>query len=93
MAYWKAVMGDDLIDVSLEGLITDPEIQIRRLLDACGLPFEDACLSPHQAAGAVTTASAVQVRKPINAEGIGAWRRYGSQLAPLRDRLTEMGYL
>jgi hypothetical protein len=86
-------MGDGLIDVSLEGLIADPDAQIRRLLHACGLPFEEACLAPHQAAGAVTTASAVQVRKPINAEGIGAWRRYESQLAPLHAHLTEMGYL
>ncbi|WP_303830747.1 tetratricopeptide repeat-containing sulfotransferase family protein [Asticcacaulis taihuensis] len=93
MAHWKAVMGDGLIDVSLESLIADPDTQIRRLLDACGLPFEETCLSPHQAEGAITTASAGQVRRPINAEGIGAWRRYESQLAPLCARLTEMGYL
>lgn len=39
----------------------------------------------------VATASSTQVRKPINAEGIGAWRRYEKELAPLRGRLQSMG--
>ncbi|CAL4869938.1 hypothetical protein MMA231_04230 (plasmid) [Asticcacaulis sp. MM231] len=93
MTYWKQVLGDGLIDVSLEAVIQDPETEIRRLLDACGLPFEEACLRPHEAKGAVSTASAVQVRKPINAEGVGAWKRYANHLEPLRQRLGAMGYL
>ena len=93
MAHWKRALGTGLIEVSLEALIDDPEPQIRRLLDACGLPFEAACLSPHKSKGAVTTASAIQVRKPINREGVGAWRRYAAQLEPLRKRLEAMGLL
>lgn len=93
MAYWKQVLGDGLIEVSLEAVIADPDAQIRRLLDLCGLPFEEACLKPHEARGAVATASAVQVRKPINAEGVGAWKRYEAELAPLKARLEQMGYL
>ena len=93
MAYWKEVLGDDLIEMSLEAVIKDPETEIRRLLEACGLPFEEACLRPHEAKGAVSTASAVQVRKPINAEGVGAWKHYAEHLEPLRQRLADMGYL
>jgi tetratricopeptide (TPR) repeat protein len=93
MGHWKRVLGDGFIQVSLETLIDNPDVEIRRLLDACGLPFEDACLSPHTSKGAVTTASAVQVRKPINREGVGAWKRYAPQLEPLRRRLEDMGYL
>jgi tetratricopeptide (TPR) repeat protein len=93
MGYWKESLGDGLIEVSLEAVIKDPETEIRRLLDACGLPFEEACLRPHEAKGAVSTASAVQVRKPINAEGVGAWKRYAHHLEPLRARLGAMGYL
>ncbi len=92
MAYWKQVLGDGLIEVSLEAVIRAPETQIRRLIAACGLPFEEACLKPHEARGAVSTASAVQVRKPINAEGVGAWKRYERHLAPLRQRLSELGF-
>ncbi|WP_443750966.1 tetratricopeptide repeat-containing sulfotransferase family protein [Asticcacaulis solisilvae] len=92
MGHWKSVLGDGLIEVSLEALIADPDTEIRRLVAACGLPFEDACLRPHEARGAVSTASAVQVRKPINAEGVGAWKRYEAQLSPLRERLRAMGF-
>lgn len=93
MQHWRDVLGDGLIEVSLEALIADPEGQIRRLLDTCGLPFEPACLNPHETAGAVASASSSQVRKPINAEGVGAWRRYAGHLEPLRRRLFDMGYV
>ncbi len=92
-AHWKDCLGDGLVDISLEALIRDPEGQIRRLLDQCGLPFEDACLSPHESKGAVSSASSSQVRKPINSSGVGAWRRYEAQLAPLHRRLSDMGLL
>ncbi len=92
MSYWKQVLGDGLIEVSLEAVIRDPETEIRRLVEACGLPFEEACLRPHEAKGAVSTASALQVRKPINAEGVGAWRRYERQLEPLRLGLQALGF-
>ena len=91
MAHWRSCLGDGLVDVSLEALIADPDTQIRRLLDRCQLPFEEACLHPHQAAGAVASASSSQVRKPINAEGVGAWKRYAAGLDPLRRRLEAMG--
>lgn len=94
--HWRACFaasGQPLIDVSLEALIASPESEIRRLLAACGLPFEAACLNPHKSDGAVATASSVQVRRPINSEGVGAWRRYAAGLAPLRQRLFEMGFI
>jgi tetratricopeptide (TPR) repeat protein len=92
MAYWKRVLGDGLIEVSLDAVIADPEPEIRRLIAACGLPFEDGCLRPHLSKGAVSTASAVQVRKPINSEGVGAWKRYETQLSHLRTRLQKLGF-
>ena len=93
MSYWKECLGEGLINVSLEALIADPETQIRQLLHACDLPFEEACLRPHESKGAVTTASSMQVRKPINTQGVGAWRKYETQLAPLYQELVKMGYV
>ena len=91
MDHWRACLGDGLIEVSYEALTRHPEPQIRRLLQACGLPFDESCLRPHEAEGAVRTASIAQVRRPISAAGIGGWRRYADQLAPLRARLAELG--
>jgi len=93
MDHWRQCLGDGLIEVSLETLIAEPETEIRRLLAACGLPFEAACLTPHESAGAVASASSAQVRRPINAEGVGAWRRYSEGLEPLRARLEAAGFV
>jgi tetratricopeptide (TPR) repeat protein len=93
MAHWKAALGERIVEVRLEDLIDEPEAQIRRLLDRCGLSFEAACLSPHTAEGGVSTASSSQVRAPINREGVGAWRRYARELEPLRAMLERDGFV
>lgn len=91
MGHWRACLGEGLIEVVYEDLVANPEPVIRRLLDACGLAFEPACLAPHETPGAVLTASITQVRSPISAAGVGGWRRYATQLEPLRARLESLG--
>ena len=92
MTHWRACLGD-IIPFSNEALVANPHDQIRHLLTACGLPFETACLTPHKAQGTGITSSSAQVRSPINADGVGAWRKYEAQLAPLHQQLQEMGLL
>ena len=70
-----------------ERLLDDPEGEIRALLAALGLPFEQACLDFHSSGRAVRTASSEQVRRPINRDGVGQWRPYADRLGPLRDAL------
>ncbi|QIL21796.1 tetratricopeptide repeat protein [Thermomonas sp. HDW16] len=72
-----------------EDLLADPDARIHALLDDCGLDFEPACLQPHQAARAVRTASAAQVRQPIRA-GLAHAASYGAMLDPLLQ-LTGLG--
>jgi len=91
MTHWRNCLGEGLIEVSYETLTADPETEIRRLLDRCGLPFEEACLSPHETEGAVTTSSASQVREPISRKSVGAWRKYAEGLEPLRAMLERSG--
>lgn len=93
MAHWRAALGEAFFEIRLEDLIDAPEREIRRLLAHCGLPFEAACLAPHEAKGGVSTASASQIRRPINREGVGAWRRYREQLEPLRALLEADGFV
>jgi tetratricopeptide (TPR) repeat protein len=72
-----------------EALLAEPEAQIRALLDFAGLPFDSACLRFHENERAVRTASAEQVRRPINRDGVGQWRNYDDHLAPLRAALGD----
>jgi tetratricopeptide (TPR) repeat protein len=73
--------------VIYEDLINDTETEVRRLLAYCDLPYEDACLRPHQTQRAVTTPSAEQVRRPIYRDGLDQWRLYEPWLEPLKTAL------
>lgn len=70
-----------------EDLVERPEKEIRRLLDFLGLPFEPACLTFHENRRPVRTASAEQVRRPINRAGIGRWKPFEPWLGPLKEAL------
>ena len=88
MAHWRSVLPPgSMLDVAYEDVVDDLEGQARRLIDYCGLPWDDRCLSFHAADRPVNTASAVQVRKPLFRSSLQRWRRYESGIAPLRDAL------
>ncbi|MGB5581395.1 MAG: sulfotransferase [Woeseia sp.] len=91
MAVWRERFGERFLDVSYEDTAADLEPNARRLIGWLGLPWEDACLEFHRQSGAVTTASAVQVREPVHTRSIGRWRRYEQELAPLIKVLRAEG--
>jgi tetratricopeptide (TPR) repeat protein len=72
---------------SYEGLLADPEGEIRALLEFCGLPFEESCVRFHEARRGVRTVSSGQVRQPLRRD-TARTRHYGELLAPLRDALN-----
>jgi tetratricopeptide (TPR) repeat protein len=74
--------------VYYESMVNDTEAEIRRLLHACGLPFEPACLRFWESKRAVATPSAEQVRQPIFREGLDQWRHYETWLGPLKQALA-----
>ncbi|MBS0412621.1 MAG: sulfotransferase, partial [Proteobacteria bacterium] len=87
MAHFDAVLPGRVHRVIYEDMVEDAEGQIRRLLDYCGLPFEEGCLNFHRNGRAVRTVSSEQVRRPIFREGLDQWRRYDPWLGPLRTAL------
>jgi hypothetical protein len=91
MRHWHSVMPGVIHTVAYEALVADLEGETRRLLDHCGLAWEEACLHFHRNSRASTTASAVQVRQPIYDTSIGKWRHYARQLEPLRASLERAG--
>jgi tetratricopeptide (TPR) repeat protein len=83
MDHWYSAMPGHIHTVHYEELVEDQERQTRRLIDYCGLKWEDACLQFERNVQASTTASAVQVRQPIYSSSVGKWRHYEDQLQPL----------
>jgi hypothetical protein len=73
--------------VQYEHMVADSETEIRRLLDYCGLPFEEQCLRYYETDRAVRTPSAEQVRQPIYQEALEQWRNYEHHLEPLKRAL------
>ena len=91
-ALWRQRFPRQYFDHDYEALTQDAEAQIRRLLQACGLPFDAACLAYHQTPRAVLTISSAQVRQPLQG-GTARAPRYGDRLDPLRERLRAAGLL
>jgi tetratricopeptide (TPR) repeat protein len=92
MQAWRERFPGRIFDISYEETARHLEPNARALLAYLELPWEDACLEFHAQEGAVSTASAAQVREPAHTRSIGRWRRYEAQLAPMREALeTELG--
>lgn len=94
VSHWRAALpADRFTEIAYEDLIADQVTQTSRLLDFCGLDWEDACLAFHKNAAPVATASSVQARQPLYATSVGRWRRYGDALEPARAILANAGLL
>lgn len=86
--HWDTVLPGFVHRVSYEDLVADPEREIRRLLDFCGLDFSPACLHHWEGGGVVMTHSSEQVRAPIFSSSVDRWRNYAPWLGELEDALT-----
>ena len=88
-AHWQAVLPRPVVEVSYERLVDDFAAEARRLVEACGLAWEPACLRFHETARPVRTASVTQVRQPLYRKALGRWKAYEPYLGPLFERLQE----
>ena len=87
MAHLDQVQPGRVYRVIHEAMLSDPEGQVRALLNHLGLPFEAATLDFHRNARAVRTASSEQVRRPINRDGVDQWRPHAAHLGELTTAL------
>ncbi len=88
MTHWQALLGAQLVTVSYEELVSEPQKVLRPLLETLGLEWNDACLSHQETVGRVDTLSLYQVRNPLNTGSTERWRNYERHLAPLRAALA-----
>jgi Flp pilus assembly protein TadD len=93
MRHWEATLSVPMITIALTDWIADFDATIARLLAFLGLPADPACKRFYELDRRVATASRDQVRRPINANGIGRWRKYEAQLEPMIVELTKAGLL
>ena len=91
MAHWRKILGKAMVEVDYELLVSEPEPQSKRLLDAIGLDWHPTCLDFHKTDRAVHSASNWQVRQPIYRHAVGRAQRYGAHLTALREAIGTDG--
>jgi len=87
MEYWRKTLNINMFELQYEHLVYDQQNVIRNLIEFCGVCWDDRCLEPHRTRRIVKTASAWQVRYPINASSIGRWKNYEKYLSRLRKAI------
>lgn len=87
MDNWRTLFADNIIDVEYEAFVSDLDTEAKKLIDALGLEWNNACLEFYNAKRYVHTASVTQVRKPVYTSSIGRWKSYKQHLEPLAKAL------
>ena len=90
MEHVDAVLPKRVHRVHYEQLVADPEGEVRKLLEYCGLPFERQCLSFYENRRVVQTISSEQVRRPIYSDAVDHWRHYEPWLGPLKQAVGDL---
>ncbi|HTU25186.1 MAG TPA: tetratricopeptide repeat protein [Pirellulales bacterium] len=83
MDHWRAVLPVPIVEVDYEDTVEDLESVARRLVAACGLDWEPACLDFHRTVRPIRTASVTQVREPVYKRSVARWKKYEPALAEL----------
>jgi hypothetical protein len=89
MDYWRDSLPGFIYDQSYEDLVRSQQEQVSKLLQYCGLDWDDACVDFHKTRRKVKTASNAQVRRPIYNDSVQLWKRYEKQLEPLRAAIYD----
>jgi hypothetical protein len=88
MNHWKEVLPVPLHEVHYEETVTDLESVARRMIEACGLPWEPACLEFHRTERPIRTASVMQVRQPVYQRSVARWKHYEAALGELFAQIS-----
>jgi len=91
MGHWRDILPPgSMIEIEYETLVADFEREVRRLLAACGLGWDPACLEFHRTERPVMTGSLRQVRQPRYRTSVREWRPSALHIAPLSEALGDL---
>ena len=91
MEHWRRILPPGrILEIVYEELVTNPEPTIRRIIEFCGLKWDDACLHHERNASRVKTPSHWQVRQPMYTTSAGKWKRYEPWLGGFAELISEL---
>lgn len=88
MAHWDNVLPNQILTVHHEDVVDDLDTQVRRILNYCGLAFEQSCVDFHKTKRTIKTPSSEQVRQPIYKNATEQWKHFDQYLSPLKKALN-----
>jgi len=88
MNHWNNIFPESIHEVNYENLVANQEEESRRLLNFCGLSWEEECLSFYKTKRRVHTASSTQVKKAIYKDSVKLWKNFDAHLQPLKQALN-----
>lgn len=91
--HWLAQAPSQVREIVYEDLVDSPVEKTQEIAEFCGLEWHPGCLEFHKKTSSSFTFSELQVRKPLNKDGIGRWQSYEAELAPLINSLRKHGGL
>lgn len=93
MLHWNDVLPEGvMLEINYEELVSEQEKSTQKMLEFCGLEWDENCLQFHKLRNQVNTASVAQVRRPIYKDSVMAWQRYEQHLQPLIKILGTDGW-
>jgi tetratricopeptide (TPR) repeat protein len=87
MEHWRSILRIPFLEIEYESLVVSPERQSRKLIEFCGLDWDESCLRFYETPRITRTASYDQVRQPIYNKSMGRWKHYRRHLGPLAAAL------
>lgn len=85
---WLELFHDNFYLINYEALVNEPEVEAKKLIQFCNLSWQEQCVNIHQNSAPVATASALQVRSPINNRSVGNWKKYDDYLDSVKEILA-----
>ena len=89
MNYWNHLYPHMIYEVSYENVVNNQEYETKKMLEYCGLNFEQNCLSFYENKRPVKTASVYQVRQKMYSSSIKRSDNFLKELDPLISALKE----
>lgn len=90
---WLEKYPDNFYQINYQTLVNESEIEAKKLIGFCDLDWQEQCLEISKNSAPVATASAVQVRKPINNKSIDNWKKYDIHLSEVKEILDNANLL
>jgi tetratricopeptide (TPR) repeat protein len=88
MEHWNSVLGNNILNINYDDTVNNTEATARKLIEFCGLDWDDKCLEFHKQEREVKTASQWQVRQPIYKSSLDRWKRYDKHIGVLKEILA-----